>query len=176
MSSETGSTPEPPSEPLQYDDAYGQEIGVGPHPLPWPEGERYDPELLALGDRRNVGDAYRDWMREAIVADLDLRRHDFHVAVENWGHDFNIGSVVRTANAFLAKEIHIVLTALEPARRHGHRPLPACAPPPGHGGPDRVGGGRGAADHRDRQPPRRRTAGADRAAAPVCAAVRAGRA
>ncbi|CAO0829148.1 tRNA (guanosine(18)-2'-O)-methyltransferase [Streptomyces microflavus] len=79
-----------------------------PHPLPWPEGERYDPELLALGDRRNVGDAYRYWTREAIVADLDLRRHDFHVAVENWGHDFNIGSVVRTANAFLAKEIHIV--------------------------------------------------------------------
>ncbi|MFI9190313.1 TrmH family RNA methyltransferase [Streptomyces californicus] len=98
----------PQDEPLQYDDAYGQAIGVGPHPLPWPEDERYDPELLASGDRRNVGDAYRYWTREAIVADLDLRRHDFHVAVENWGHDFNIGSVVRTANAFLAKEIHIV--------------------------------------------------------------------
>lgn len=96
------------AEPLQYDDGYGQPVGVGPHPLPWPEGERYDPELLAQGDRRNVGDAYRYWTREAIVADLDLRRHDFHVAVENWGHDFNIGSVVRTANAFLAKEIHIV--------------------------------------------------------------------
>ncbi|KOG84865.1 MULTISPECIES: TrmH family RNA methyltransferase [Streptomyces] len=98
----------PQDEPLQYDEAYGQVIGVGPHPLPWPEDERYDPELLASGDRRNVGDAYRYWTREAIVADLDLRRHDFHVAVENWGHDFNIGSVVRTANAFLAKEIHIV--------------------------------------------------------------------
>ncbi|WP_406393762.1 TrmH family RNA methyltransferase [Streptomyces sp. NBC_00887] len=116
MSSETGSTQEPPAttapdpsaEPIQYDDGYGTEIGVGPHPLPWPEGERYDPELLAHGDRRNVGDSYRYWTREAIVADLDLRRHDFHVAVENWGHDFNIGSVVRTANAFLAKEIHIV--------------------------------------------------------------------
>lgn len=95
-------------EPAQYDDGFGTEIGVGPHPLPWPVGERYDPELLAHGDRRNVGDAYRYWTREAIVADLDLRRHDFHVAVENWGHDFNIGSVVRTANAFLAKEIHIV--------------------------------------------------------------------
>ncbi|MEU4346891.1 TrmH family RNA methyltransferase [Streptomyces sp. NPDC023838] len=95
-------------EPLQYDDGFAPEVGVGPHPLPWPQGERYDPELLAHGDRRNVVDAYRYWTREAIVADLDTRRHDFHVAVENWGHDFNIGSVVRTANAFLAKEIHIV--------------------------------------------------------------------
>nr|WP_256669257.1 TrmH family RNA methyltransferase [Streptomyces fulvorobeus] len=115
VSSENGSTEplpdvasDPAGEPVQYDDGYGSLIGVGPHPQPWPVGERYDPELLAHGDRRNVGDAYRYWTREAIVADLDLRRHDFHVAVENWGHDFNIGSVVRTANAFLAKEIHIV--------------------------------------------------------------------
>ncbi|MEV5600043.1 TrmH family RNA methyltransferase [Streptomyces sp. NPDC052299] len=115
MSSETGSTGETSDggapvgdEPAQYDEGFGTEIGVGPHPQPWPEDERYDPELLAGGDRRNVGDQYRYWTREAIVADLDLRRHDFHVAVENWGHDFNIGSVVRTANAFLAKEVHIV--------------------------------------------------------------------
>lgn len=96
------------TEPAQYDDAFAPEVGVGPHPLPWPEGAQYDRELLAAGDRRNVVDVYRYWTREAIVADLDTRRHDFHVAVENWGHDFNIGSVVRTANAFLAKEIHIV--------------------------------------------------------------------
>ncbi|MGQ4514925.1 TrmH family RNA methyltransferase [Streptomyces sp. DW26H14] len=97
-----------PSEPAQYDEGFGPEIGVGPHPAPWPTGDRYDPELLAVGDRRNVADQYRYWRREAIVADLDTRRHDFHVAVENWGHDFNIGSVVRTANAFLAREVHIV--------------------------------------------------------------------
>ncbi|KAF4408274.1 MULTISPECIES: TrmH family RNA methyltransferase [Streptomyces] len=112
MSSETPAT-EPAAEngplPLQYDEGHGPEpVGVGPHPGPWPEGPRYDPELLAHGDRRNVVDRYRYWTREAIVADLDTRRHDFHVAVENWGHDFNIGSVVRTANAFLAKEVHIV--------------------------------------------------------------------
>lgn len=85
-----------------------QEIGVGPHPRPWPADDRYDPELLAQGDRRNVVDEYRYWSREAIVADLDARRHPFHVAIENWTHDFNIGSVVRTANAFLAAEVHIV--------------------------------------------------------------------
>ncbi|RKE20341.1 TrmH family RNA methyltransferase [Streptomyces sp. TLI_171] len=93
----------------QYDHlADDREIGVGPHPEPWPDDPRLDPELLAAGDRRNVVDEYRYWRHEAIVADLDTRRHGFHVAVENWQHDFNIGSVVRTANAFLAGEVHIV--------------------------------------------------------------------
>jgi tRNA G18 (ribose-2'-O)-methylase SpoU len=86
----------------------GSEIGVGPHPPPWPDDDRLDPELLAGGDRRNVADRYRYWRVEAIVADLDRRRHPFHVAIENWAHDFNIGSIVRTANAFLAAEVHIV--------------------------------------------------------------------
>jgi tRNA G18 (ribose-2'-O)-methylase SpoU len=45
---------------------------------------------------------------EAIVADLDTKRHSFHVAIENWQHDLNIGSIVRTANAFLADTVHIV--------------------------------------------------------------------
>jgi len=82
--------------------------GVGPWPGPWPEGAWWDPALLAEGDHRNVVDRYRYWSLDAIVADLDTRRHPFHVAIENFGHDFNIGSVVRTANAFLAAEVHIV--------------------------------------------------------------------
>jgi tRNA G18 (ribose-2'-O)-methylase SpoU len=86
----------------------GSEVGVGPWPGEWPEGEHYDPELLAHGDRRNVVDRYRYWRHEAVVADLDQRRHGFHVAIENWQHDFNIGTVVRNANAFLAAEVHIV--------------------------------------------------------------------
>ena len=84
------------------------EVGVGPWEGPWPEGERWDPELLREGDRRNVVDRYRYWALDAIVADLDTRRHGFHVAIENWQHDFNIGTIVRTANAFLAAEVHIV--------------------------------------------------------------------
>jgi tRNA G18 (ribose-2'-O)-methylase SpoU len=84
------------------------EVGVGPWPGEWPSGGEYDPHLLAEGDRRNVVDRYRYWRLEAIVADLDTRRHPFHVAIENWQHDFNIGTVVRTANAFLAAEVHIV--------------------------------------------------------------------
>ena len=83
-------------------------IGVGPWAGPWPDDPRLDPELLAGGDRRNVADRYRYWRMEAIVADLDERRHPFHVAVENWQHDLNIGAVVRNANAFLAAEVHIV--------------------------------------------------------------------
>ena len=79
-------------------------VGAGPHP----DDPRLDPVLLAEGDRRNVLDVYRYWSVEAIVADLDTRRHPFHVAIENWEHDRNIGTVVRTANAFLAAEVHIV--------------------------------------------------------------------
>src|SRR3954462_12569403 len=85
-----------------------EEVGVGPWAGEWPTGDQYDPELLAHGDRRNVVDRYRYWRREAVVADLDHRRHGFHVAIENWQHDFNIGTVVRNANAFLAAEVHVV--------------------------------------------------------------------
>ncbi len=84
------------------------EVGVGPHPQPWPDDSRLDPELLRDGDRRNVVDRYRYWRLDAIVADLDRHRHDFAVAIENWQHDPNIGTVVRTANAFQAAEVVIV--------------------------------------------------------------------
>ncbi|MGH3884829.1 MAG: TrmH family RNA methyltransferase [Pseudonocardiaceae bacterium] len=83
-------------------------MGVGPYPGPWPDDPRYDPDLLRDGDRRNVVDAYRYWRRDAVVADIDGRRHPLHVAIENFGHDHNIGTVVRTANAFAAAEVHIV--------------------------------------------------------------------
>jgi len=85
--------------------------GVGPWVGDLPTGTeaaKYDPELLANGDTRNVVDKYRYWSMEAIVADLDSKRHSFHVAIENWQHDLNIGSIVRTANAFLAAEVHII--------------------------------------------------------------------
>ena len=95
MNSEPGSGPAPAR-------------GVGPHPEPWPDDDRLDPALLADGDSRNVADRYRYWSVEAIVDDLDARRHPFHVAVENWKHDLNIGSVVRNANAFGAAAVHVV--------------------------------------------------------------------
>jgi tRNA G18 (ribose-2'-O)-methylase SpoU len=82
--------------------------GVGPHPRPWPDDARLDPALLAAGDRRNVVDRYRYWRLEAIVADLETRRHPFEVAVENFTRDANIGAIVRTANAMGAARVHIV--------------------------------------------------------------------
>ena len=84
------------------------EHGVGPWQGDWPEGDQYDEDLLREGDRRNVVDEYRYWTMDAIVADLDARRHGFHVAIENWQHDMNIGSIVRSANAFLAGAVHII--------------------------------------------------------------------
>ena len=100
----------------EWDEAAGRttlhkprpDVGVGPHPEPWPEGDQYDPNLLAHGDARNVTDPYRYWSLEAIKADLAKKARPFHVAVENWQHDMNIGTVVRCANAFGAKAVHIV--------------------------------------------------------------------
>jgi tRNA G18 (ribose-2'-O)-methylase SpoU len=142
-----------PYDPMPH----GQpEVGVGPWPggeAAWPSGAQYDPELLRDGDRRNVVDRYRYWRLEAIVADLDTRRHGFHVAIENWQHDFNIGTIVRTANAFLAAEVHIVgnrrwnrrgamVTDRYQHVRH-HVDVPALAAylhslPPERGGPVRL--------------------------------------
>ena len=82
--------------------------GVGPWPGEWPSEDRFDAELLEHGDTRNVIDRYRYWNMAAIVADLDEHRHPFHVAIENWQHDMNIGSIVRSANAFGADTVHII--------------------------------------------------------------------
>lgn len=87
---------------------WGESPGVGPWVGPLPDDPRYDPELLRSGDTRNVVDAYRYWTREAIIADIDQRRHRLHIAIENFGNDANIGAVVRTANAFAVDTVHIV--------------------------------------------------------------------
>lgn len=88
-----------------------REVGVGPWPggeASWPDDPRYDRELLAEGDRRNVVDRYRYWSVEAIRTDLAARAHPLHVAIENVSQDLNIGSIVRTANAFNVGAVHIL--------------------------------------------------------------------
>ncbi|WP_326548334.1 RNA methyltransferase [Mycolicibacterium sp. ND9-15] len=87
---------------------WGEGPGVGPWQGPLPADQRYDPALLRDGDTRNVVDAYRYWTRDAIVADIDKRRHPLHISIENFGNDANIGAVVRTANAFAVDTVHIV--------------------------------------------------------------------
>lgn len=104
-----GATSAPTGTPGQQGDGARREpVGVGPHPLPWPEGDQWDPDLLAEGDRRNVEDRFRYRTVASIVAELDTERSPLHIAVENWQHDLNIGSIVRTANAFNVAGVHIV--------------------------------------------------------------------
>jgi len=91
------------------------QIGVGPHPKPWPTDSRYDPDLLENGDSYNVVDKYRYWTVEAIKQDLDKSRTSLHIAIENWQHDFNIGTIVRAANAFNVGAVHII------GKRHWNR-------------------------------------------------------
>jgi tRNA G18 (ribose-2'-O)-methylase SpoU len=103
--------PDVSDEPGATEWAIPGQVGVGPWPggqEAWPDDRRLDPELLANGDARNVVDAYRYWRRDAVAAELAARAHPFHVAIENFGHDHNIGTVVRTANAFGAAGVHIV--------------------------------------------------------------------
>ena len=110
--SPAGTTRTMPADQLEpYDPEspdHTPDVGVGPWQGPRPDDVRYDADLLEKGDRRNVVDRYRYWTVDAIVADLDTRRHPLHIAIENLAHDMNIGSIVRTANAFLAAEVHIV--------------------------------------------------------------------
>ena len=96
------------SESIVGPGEFYQVVGVGPHSKPWPTDNHFDQELLEHGDRRNVLDKYRYWKVEAIVAELDTKRHDLQIAIENWQHDLNIGSIVRTANAFNVSAVHIV--------------------------------------------------------------------
>jgi tRNA G18 (ribose-2'-O)-methylase SpoU len=91
------------------------QIGVPPHPQPWPTDSRYDSDLLENGDKRNVLDKYRYWTNQAIKDDLDKTRTSLHVAIENWQHDFNAGTIVRTANAFNVNTVHII------GKRHYNR-------------------------------------------------------
>jgi tRNA G18 (ribose-2'-O)-methylase SpoU len=106
-------SPRPPAGPEPGPTEWSTDgPGVGPwcqtRTGPLPDDARYDPELLEHGDSRNVVDAYRYWRREAIIVDIDQRRHPLHVAIENFGNDANIGAVVRTANAFAVNTVHIV--------------------------------------------------------------------
>ena len=92
-----------------------RKIGVDPHPKPWPKDSKYDKELLQNGDTRNVLDKYRYWNNDAIKKDLDESRFNLHIAIENWQHDFNAGTIIRNANAFNVNTVHII------GKRHYNR-------------------------------------------------------
>lgn len=77
--------------------------------------DKYDPQLLEHGDTRNVIDEFRNMTVEAIKSELDTRRHNVQIAIENYQHDFNIGTIVRNGNAFNVSAVHIV------GKRHWNR-------------------------------------------------------
>ena len=59
-------------------------------------------------DTRNLIDKYKGLSNEEIVADLDKTRIPLEIAIENLAHDFNIGTIVRNANAFNVARVHII--------------------------------------------------------------------
>jgi len=59
-------------------------------------------------DTRNVVDKYRNQPVEAIVDDLDTSRNELEVAVENLERDFNMGTIIRNANAFNVRKVHVI--------------------------------------------------------------------
>ena len=58
-------------------------------------------------ETRNIIDHYAYWKDDAIRADLDEKRFNYSIVCCNIGNDFNIATVIRNANAFLAKEVVI---------------------------------------------------------------------
>lgn len=69
---------------------------------------RLDPELLAHGDQRNVVDKYRHWHLDAIRQDLAESASELEIAIENLERDFNMGTIIRSANAFNVRRVHII--------------------------------------------------------------------
>lgn len=60
-----------------------------------------------MSETRNIIDHYHYWKHDDIIADLDTKRNNFTVLCSNLGNDFNIATVIRNANAFLAKSVWI---------------------------------------------------------------------
>jgi tRNA G18 (ribose-2'-O)-methylase SpoU len=63
--------------------------------------------MSIMTETRNIIDYYHYWNTEAIKADLDSKRHNFSILCSNLYNDFNIGTIIRNANAFLANEVII---------------------------------------------------------------------
>lgn len=59
-------------------------------------------------DTRNVIDKYRNQSVEAIIDDLDTSRSELEIAIENLERDFNMGTIVRNANAFNVRKVHVI--------------------------------------------------------------------
>lgn len=70
--------------------------------------DNVDKMLIENGDTRNVIDKYKNWKLEAIKEDMRKNAFEVHIAIENYQHDINIGTIVRNANAFNVAGVHII--------------------------------------------------------------------
>lgn len=61
-----------------------------------------------MEDTRNLIDEYKGLENEQVFSELEKSRIPLEIAIENVEHDFNIGSIVRTANSFNVKTVHII--------------------------------------------------------------------
>ena len=61
-----------------------------------------------MEDTRNLIDEYKGLENEQVFAALEKNRNPLEIAIENVEHDFNIGSIVRTANSFNVSKVHII--------------------------------------------------------------------
>jgi tRNA G18 (ribose-2'-O)-methylase SpoU len=59
-------------------------------------------------DTRNLMDEYKGLPNEEVLSRLDKKRTSLEIAIENLSHDFNIGTIVRNANAFNVSKVHIL--------------------------------------------------------------------
>lgn len=62
----------------------------------------------AKTDTRNLMDEYKGLPNEEVLSRLDQKRTSLEIAIENLSHDFNIGTIVRNANAFNVAKVHIL--------------------------------------------------------------------
>ncbi len=69
---------------------------------------RADDTSVLQEDTRNLRDQYKGMTNEAVFDDLAEKRNALEVAIENVGHDFNVGTIVRSANNFNARKVHII--------------------------------------------------------------------
>lgn len=72
-----------------------------------PRGRRFS-IILYMEDTRNLVDEYKGLTNEQVFDELNKKRNELEVAIENVEHDFNVGTIVRSANSFNARRVHII--------------------------------------------------------------------
>ncbi len=61
-----------------------------------------------MEDTRNLIDEYKGLSNEQVFDALEKKRNTLEIAIENVEHDFNIGTIVRSANSFNVSKVHII--------------------------------------------------------------------